>query len=370
METRFKKEPYITQRKGKNGMWTFQVFIRSEYATITKSFSEREYGTARIAYDSAVVFRNRTLIDIADNTILKRNNVTVSEVFEDFIENSSHSLKTKNHHRDLYNKYIKHKDSKLQDLTRADILDDLNKMVEIASDDTIKRVLMVYRNDIIEPALMKDYLIKDISLGIKLPKSRMVSVKRNVTTDRETVLKVEELIMKTVADKYDARVIVNLIETLYYTGMRPAEAEALTKSDIKGDHIYVTKELGSSLDDDNVIRNCKTPSSVRKVPIHPNLRPILREAIEMTRFDDLFRRSNGDYMNSTWVGDVIRRVCKKEGIEFNLYRLRHNMATSLVTNNVDTRTTMEILGHSNYDMSIYYASSNDDLKEDAVKLLS
>ena len=46
------------------------------------------------------------------------------------------------------------------------------------------------------------------------------------------------------------------------------------------------------------------------------------------------------------------------------------MATNLVTKQVDTKTTMEILGHANYDMSLYYANSNDDLKKEAVRLLS
>ena len=74
-------------------------------------------------------------------------------------------------------------------------------------------------------------------------------------------------------------------------------------------------------------------------------------------------------MNSTWIGNIIRRICKDKGIEFNLYRLRHNMATELVTNNVDSRTTMELLGHAHYDMSLYYATSNDELKEKALELI-
>ena len=369
METRFKKVPYITQRQGKTG-WTFQVYIRTEGFTVTKSFSEKEYGSARTAYDSAVVFRNRTLTEIADNTVLKKNNVTVKEIFDEYLENCTLSWKTKDYHEKLFNKYIHHKDCKLQDLTRADIADDLNKMVEIATDDTIKRVLSVWKNDIIQPALMKDYLNKDISLGIKLPESRMITVKRDVTTDRETVLKVESLLMRKMADKYNARTIVALLETLYYTGMRPAEVEVLTKDDIKRDYISITKELGSSVSENHVVRKCKTPSSVRNVPIHPNLKPILKELVENSIYDEVFKKSDGQYMNSTWIGCKIKNVCEGENVEFNMYRLRHNMATSLVTNNVDTRTTMELLGHANYDMSVYYATSNDDLKEDAVKLLS
>ena len=369
METRFKKEPYITQRKGKLG-WTFQVYIRSDYTTITKSFSEREYGSARTAYDSAVVFRNRALTEIADKTVLRKNNITVNEMFEEYLENAVISYKTKEYHKKLFRKYITHKTTKLQDLTRADIIEELNAMVEVASDDTIGRVLSVWKNDIIEPAITKDYLLKDLTVGIKAPKTRMITIKKDVRTDRETVLKVENLVLHTIENKYNARVIVAMLETLYYTGMRPAEVAVLTRSDIKKDYISVTKELGSSLDDENVVRKCKTPSSIRNVPIHPSLRIVLDNLMEEALYDSLFVKKDGEYMNSTWVGDIIRRACKKEGIEFNMYRLRHNMATNLVTNNVDPKTTVELMGHANYDMSIYYAVSNDDLKEDAIGLIS
>jgi len=75
-------------------------------------------------------------------------------------------------------------------------------------------------------------------------------------------------------------------------------------------------------------------------------------------------------MNSTWIGNIIRNVCKANGIEFNMYRLRHNMATSLVTQKVDNVTTMEILGHAHYDMPLFYATSNETLKKNAVNLIS
>ena len=97
---------------------------------------------------------------------------------------------------------------------------------------------------------------------------------------------------------------------------------------------------------------------------------LLDELLEYAKEDRLFIRANGQQMNTDWIGTIISRVCRANGIEFNMYRLRHNMATSLVTNNVDSKTTIEILGHANYDMSIYYASSNEELKKDAIKYLS
>jgi len=366
---KYKKEPYVIQRQGKSGLWTFQVFIRTDTITVTKSFSEKKYGSARNAYEQAVIFKNKTLLEIANKTVYRATNITVREIFEEYLESTTDSYKTKDYHIKLFNKYIHLKDKKVQDLTRGDITEELNRMVDIASDDTIGRVYSIWKDDIVGTALIKEYIVRDITLGIKKPKSHLIKVKRGVTTDRETLIKVEELIHKSVSSRYNAKVIVCLLETLYYTGMRPAEVEVLTKNDIKDGYISVTKELGSSKDEQNVVRRCKTESSIRNVPIHPNLQVILNDLMETALDDNLFAKEDGSYMNSTWVGNIIRNVCKPHGIEFNMYRLRHHMATALVTNQVDTKTTMEILGHANYDMSLYYASSNDELKEKAVKLV-
>lgn len=365
-----KKEPYINQRKTKSGSVTYQVRIRTQYGDFTKSFSEKDFLSARIALDCARKYRNKVLYDTSQEVFLKADNSTVEDMFWEYLETTSDSYKTKDYHQKLFNKYIHCKDKKIQELTRADIVNELNKMVEIASDDTIGRVFAIWRDDIIGTALYKEIIQKDVTLGIKRPKSMMITTKRGVTTDRETVLKVEELLFNYIKSKYNARVINALIEVLYYTGMRPAEVEVLTRSDIKDGWISVTKELGSSVNKQNVVRIPKTPTSNRRVPIHPNLVPILRDLLDFARTDNIFAKEDGSYMNSTWIGNTIRNVCKAHGLEFNLYRLRHNMATELITNMVDTKTTMEILGHAHYDMSLYYASSNEKLKEEAVQLLS
>jgi integrase len=367
---KYRKEPYITQRQGKNGKWSFQVFIRTEGFTITKTFAEKSYGSAKLAFEVAVQFRNRTLADIADNTILRKNNVTVREVFEEFLGSTSLSWKTKDYHQKLFKKYVLHKEKKIQEVTRADITEELNKMVEIASNDTISRVYTLWKNDIIETALAKEYINRDLMAGIRKPESHMIQTKRGVETDRETVLKVEDLVLHCTKSWHEKKVIIAFLETLYYTGMRPAEVAVLTKDDIKKGYISVTKELGSSIEENNVVRRCKSPTSVRDIPIHPGLVETLEELKEIARSDKLFVKDDGQYMDSTWLSDVIRRLCKPKGIEFNMYRLRHNMATSLVANKVDDRTTMDILGHAHYDMSLYYASSSDESRKKAVELLS
>lgn len=363
---KYKDEKGVVQRLNKDGTHTFQVRIRSEYGDFTKSFNEKNYSSARVAYNSAVNYRNKVMYEINQGMLCKKDNSTVQDMFDRYLETTTDLYKTKDYHAKLFNKYIKHKGTKVQELTKADIISDLNDMVDKASDDTIGRVYSIYRDDIVGTALYEEIIQRDVTLGIRRPKSHVMADKRGVTTDRETILEVERQIQSYVSSKYNAHVIVCLIETLYYTGMRPAEAEVLTENDIRDGYIFVTKELGSNMDKSGVVRKPKTPTSVRSIPIHPNLAPVLKDLMDYAKTENLFAKEDGSYMDSTWVGNIIRNICKKNGLEFNLYRLRHNMATMLVTKQIDTKTTMEILGHAHYDMSLYYASSNDELKEDAI----
>lgn len=367
---KFKREPYITQRQGRNGLWTFQVFIRSDYATITKSFSEKTYGSARTAFDTAIAFKNKCLSDIANNTILKASTITVKEVFEEFVENNDLSFNTIEKHRKIFNKYVTTKDIPVQQLTKADIIANLNAIISQVSDDTITRVYTIYKNDIILQALNKEYLNKDLMAGIKKPKSRLVKTKKSTVTDRKTILEVERLLLSSKANKYNSRLLYYLMEVMYYTGMRPAEAQALTRDDIQDDYIDVNKQLGSNKDKRHVVTNCKTPTSVRRIPIHPQLKPIIEELLDYSKTFELFKREDGRYLDSDYAGTLIYNLLKNTDIEFNLYRLRHNMATTLITNGTDSKTTMELLGHAQYNMSLGYANSSKELKNKAIELLS
>ena len=366
---KFRSEKNIIQRKQKSGLYTFLVRIRTEDGEVSKSFNEADYPTAKIAFDSAVRYRNQMQYELSMGLVEKKNNSTVQQMFDTYIDTCPSSLKTKNHLRKLFNKYVQHKDIKIQELTKADIIEDLNRMVEIASDDTIQRVMYIYRTCIVGTALLKNILLRDITLGVPKPKSKMAMQKRGVTTDKKTMEIVKKGVLGSVRSLYDAQIICFLLDVLYYTGMRPAEAEVLERTDISKTHISVTKQLGSSTDEDNVPTNTKAAESVRLIPIHPDLRPILDDLLDFAKTERLFAKEDGHYMDSSWIGTIINRVAKNKGVEFNLYRLRHNVATELVTNNVDSRTTTELLGHARYNMSLYYARSNDELKEEAIELI-
>ena len=52
---------------------------------------------------------------------------------------------------------------------------------------------------------------------------------------------------------------------------------------------------------------------------------------------------------------------------FRAYTLRHQFTTDMLQQNVDIRTIMELMGHTESTMTLYYARSNDQKKREAVE---
>ena len=368
---KFKDERFITQRYNeKTDSWAFQVLVRTPgKATITKTFNERKYGSARRAYDNAVAFRNEVMFNHSQGVYLKQQNATLEDVLYESFDLFPVREQTKKKHILYFNKHIANYNCPVSKANRTMVVESLNKIIKVSSNDTIQRVLALWKR-LSTTALAKEYIAIDFTAGIVPPKSQRINTKekKKVITDRETLDKVKEAINKHFL-KSEAPQVCMALEVMWYTGLRPAECFALEKNDIKNGYINVNKELGSDITDSsleidtdniNCIRNCKTEASVRQVPIPDKLQKLLDEYEVET--DILFPNREGYYFNVNYLGARIRRL----GIPFNMYQLRHTVSTNLITNNVDQRTVIEILGHEKIDMSVYYARSNDELKKNAL----
>ena len=132
-----RKERYITEIKNKSGK-SWKVRIRTDEIDVVKTFNEKDYPSAKIAFESAVKFRDKTMYEIVQGNIQKTTGATVQDMFDFAMESYPYSFETKRKHKLLFNKYISHKTKRMQELTRADIVEDLNNMVEEASDNTKK----------------------------------------------------------------------------------------------------------------------------------------------------------------------------------------------------------------------------------------
>lgn len=364
---KYRKEQFISQRYNKKtDKWQFQVRIKD--LDVDKTFSESKYGTPRRAFDEAVRYRNECQLNFSKAHKLNRT-VTLQEVFDESFDVIPIREETKRKQILYFNKHVDFKNKRMFDVSRSDIVKSLNSMVADCSDDTIKRMFAIWKR-IFKTALIREYVQYDLSLGVVPPKSQKIATPhRKVLTDRETLDKMEECIYKSFSET-ESKSVVMALETMWYTGLRPAECFALSPRDIKGGFIDVNKELGSSLassgevlkNNINTIRACKTEASVRRVPI-PNALQKLFDEYEVSG-NILFPNRYDEYFSVTDLGNRFRRF----KIPFTMYQLRHTVATGLIMNtDVDQRSVIEILGHTNVSMSVYYARSNDKEKRNALE---
>ena len=363
---KFRRESYIKQTK-KNNKWYFEVRVPG---CIQKTFSESKYGSPRMAFDNSVRYRNECLVpgSMAHKNIQSK---TLEQVFDESIELFPVREKTKKTNYLLLNKYIGNTERSITDITRAEIISSLNDMIMDCSNDTIGRVLALWRK-LFKTAIINEYITNDLTVGIVAPKSQRIEthIHKEVVTTRDTLNCVQEKIMKYFSSVDEAEAVCVALDLMWYTGLRPAECFALSVDDIKDGSISIDKKLGSDIADSgyvdnknfNIIRKCKTPASIRKVPIPSKLENILNGYVSKHPVI-LFPNKNGDYFNIGQLGQRIKRL----GIPFNMYQLRHTVATKLVTSGVDQRTIIEILGHENISMSVYYARSDEERKKNALE---
>lgn len=360
---KYRKEDYIVQiYNEKSKKWTFRV----RYNGHTKSFSEKEFLNPSRAFKEAVQYRNKLMSDDAIETLVERRKV--SECYQKSYDVMPVRSETKRKLDGFYNKYITKGNMAIADLKSIDVLMDLNAMVESASDDTIYRVLSIYRK-ITKTAILLGWIHRDPCATVIAPKSHVLTKRlEQKLVSREDLLKIEDVLMNHTIDKGYAKDQVAFLEVLWFTGMRPAEAAALLKKDVdfKRKQISVYKSIGSSIDDNTIVRSPKTPLSVRDIPIHDELLPTLKELCDR-KSDKLFEH-NGTWFDTTNIGNNIHLQAKRYlGISFHLYQIRHTFSQRLLLAGVDPRTHQELMGHATYTTSVNYGDSNIELKRKAIK---
>lgn len=355
---KFRKEKYISQICQK-GVWSFRVRVNGN----VKTFTQSNKLTPSMVFKMAISYRDKLLVE---EKVEKP--ITVQECFNQITDIYVIRVETLRKLTIYFNKYIHPKEKELSKITRYDIINDLNSMVSIASDDTIQRVLSIWKN-IFGVGIAKEYIKSDLTLHIQCPKSHLKPTsKRNELTTINCIEDLNKAIQSSQMSHNDKIVIPLMLQTLFLTGMRPSECFALEKSDVDLENktIMINKEVGSDLEDNWIIRQCKTKESNRVIPISDKLVPILEEALK-TKGDYLFP-SNESYFNNT-IGDRLHKLAKKRGFDFHLYQCRHTFITTLFMNGVDLKTIQELVGQKINATTIGYVVSDDDKKKNAINII-
>ena len=369
-----KKNNYIKERKTKTGTIYYEVQMMDNNTgkMYSKCFSEKKYGSKSKALEFAKRHRDEKRSEMLRGGItpINNNQYTLQNVFDMTIDFDGGVLTTKKKMTSTFNKFIINyfKDSICFDkITAIEIQSNLNKIADIASNDTLDRVLSIWRK-MYRVATIKNIVIKDETISVNKPKSNYVVKSREKVTSLEEVNKVSDCLMRRMENKREAQLICDAMQILYYETMRPQEVFALSKKsvDIVNKTINIFESIGCSSTESNIIKNPKTPESKRVLPMHENLIPLFKRLIKESSGDYFFIKDDGVFMSGNWASDAIRRYRPKD-CSFTLYNERHQITTDLIDNGIDLRTVQELMGHSTAKMTLAYARSNENKMKLAIQ---
>lgn len=251
-----------------------------------------------------------------------------------------------------YNKYIKPRigQMKLKDVKDVHLQKILNEQAGM-SESHVKKVRSVLQQ-LFKRARQSRLIVYDPAELLELPKYTK-GTRRSLTDEERSIL------LK-LAETHRGGL---LILTLLYTGMRPAEAVALSWADVdlekKEIHVKAAKESGTH----NKIKAPKTEAGNRVIPIHSKLLPLLTEAPRakcgrvfvneagnphnensLRRLWENFKRNMDIEMGAkVYRNEIVESVLAPDLV---LYCLRHTFCTDLQNAGVPLNVAKDLMGHS------------------------
>ena len=333
----------------------------------TKSFPVRKYGTKAKALEEAKKHRDGIRVKLNNKQIVKEKHASLEEIYTKAFNLHQVALNTRRKDdSNFYNHFANVIDIKrdFRSFTFSDIQEQLNSMISDCSQDMIKRALYIWKT-CYRYAIADDYVSKDQTLKVTLPKSEKIIKAKDQTTSYSEVVRAIELIEKRTQNQRDRFLYVSAIWLGLYLGMRPSEIFALETSaiDFENKQIKVYQRIGSTTTEKYAIVKVKTDSSVRTIDYPPELEDTLRELVDNAIDGYLFKKSNGKLLNGDEFSD---RLNKATDGTFRAYPMRHQLTTDLLEQGFDLRTIMEIMGHSEGTMTLYYARSNQKKRKEAI----
>lgn len=362
-----KKEKYISKRIRKTTTsWVVKIpyYIGTERRTYERAFSEADFGDH--ARQMAIYHRNEKLAEFQRGNT-PQTAPTVRECFERSLALFPRRPKTQKQHEYFLRQIGEIADTPIDMIRASDVQMSLNRYAENHTHDMTAKLLSVWRL-IFKAAALDEIKVTDKTIGVTVPKDKKPVQKRKMEISKQDFdLFCEALLSYHEWDEEGAqisRTIWEVLQVMYFTGMRPAEVFALTDADVDLDKrlISVNKAVGGSSSGGQEIVPPKTPNAVRMVPISEPLALVLKQ-IKRQGFLFLI---HGDLISVDYFANYIRTVSKKCGIEFRSYMLRHKFATDLQKTETP-RTVQDLLGHASFQMSVEYARSTEEERQEAVQ---
>lgn len=237
----------------------------------------------------------------------------------------------------------------------------LNDIISVGHYRTAEIVRLTIKQ-IIQQAIINEYICKDISLKVSLPQSQKKE-KRSLSNEEKAILEKTKLTQR-------ERVFVDL---LYYTGVRRGEALALTVKDIdfKNRRLIINKNLVIKDGESHLKNSPKTNAGNRSIPLPAKLLSELQEYIAHAKNIYLFTMKSGEPMTKSsfrrfWYNILDKMNVAAGGDEFSRsdtairliakdvtpHIFRHTYATNLYYAGIDVKTAQRLLGHSSIQVTL------------------
>lgn len=366
-----RKEQYITERAGKKCN-SFEITIRMNGQVFRKRIKQSDFLSRADALKFACKLRDEKLVEMRNGyTAQIANKNTVKYLYERSFELLPLSIKTRKKQNYVFEAVIqKYGDKKIDEIKPADILMTLNEYGRTHSAKDTSRVLSVWRR-IFATCSLEGINIADKTVGLKIPKCAKLPQRKKDISSADLEIFLDALLSynsDSITGSYRCRAIYFGIMIMKFCGLRPSECFALLKEDIhlSQGYISVNKAVRSSEDELITIGETKTRRSSRSVPIPSELKPHLQECLNWARHDILLSDYYGNILNIDDIGTLIRNVRKRVNIDFNLYMLRHQFSTDLMTQGTPPNIIRDLMGHESASMTLDYATTRTEDLEKAI----
>ena len=152
-----------------------------------------------------------------------------------------------------------------------------------------------------------------------------------------------------------------LFKTLAHTGIRIGEARHLTWDDVDLDRSVILIRPGVK---NGTFWEPKTKSSIRRIPIVPELRSVLLQQRQVNRRNRwVFETRRGTQLSTGHPTARFRQICDELGFnkKYVLHSLRKYWASTVAQQGMDAMLMIKIFGHTDYQLilKVYYAQNDD-----------
>ncbi len=377
-----RKEKYITERKSaRTGKVSLRVMIQytDEYGDRVSynagTVRVEDYATPGEAMKAAKFLRDEALNKIRRNTIVKHT-LTVDELFGQLRELNAWSLGTYEHRKKQYELLVpeKMRHKPIDKIVPAEIQTSINEYAETHSSEYVRKAVALWRL-IYKAAALNGIAVYDATNLITRPKGKAPVKHREIVISTDDLHRfldwLSEYRPKEAKAKCARDTLLALIPIQYYTGCRPGEGLALTVDSISftREMIYIDKTVGSSTTAFRQIVPTKTAKSKRSVPMPHELMELLQSLVDDAKAEGrtlLLPFVDGLPWSTTYLSARVAELAGYCGIKFNLYMLRHMFSRDMIKSNVNPKVVQDLMGHTTFNMSMYYAYTTEDDRVEAI----